>query len=165
MNSDRIEEIQKKTAYPDSISVQQALLQVWHETKICNKICMKTGDFIYDRAMKCYAVVYEVESESFLANSTEKPQGYPHRFYNSDVGEKFTTFSKGDLRHHKRINAEFKSKRDESLMIVKLHNIITKEGYDIFNIEDWDKITSLGDEEHLSVEIRDWLYKHLYGGS
>lgn len=31
MNSDRIREIQKVTAYPDSVSVQQALLQVWNE--------------------------------------------------------------------------------------------------------------------------------------
>lgn len=31
MNIKRIEEIQKDTAYPDSISVQQALLKVWNE--------------------------------------------------------------------------------------------------------------------------------------
>jgi hypothetical protein len=31
MNSDRIKEIQMATAYPDSQSVQQALLQVWNE--------------------------------------------------------------------------------------------------------------------------------------
>ena len=31
MNSKRIEEIQKETAYPDSMSVQQALLKVWNE--------------------------------------------------------------------------------------------------------------------------------------
>ena len=31
MNADRIKEIQAKTAYPDSISVQQALMQVWNE--------------------------------------------------------------------------------------------------------------------------------------
>jgi hypothetical protein len=31
MNVDRIKEIQQKTAYPDSRSVQQALLQVWNE--------------------------------------------------------------------------------------------------------------------------------------
>ena len=31
MTSKRIEEIQKKTAHPDSLSVQQALLQVWNE--------------------------------------------------------------------------------------------------------------------------------------
>lgn len=31
MNIKRIEEIQKETAYPDSISVQQALLKVWNE--------------------------------------------------------------------------------------------------------------------------------------
>jgi hypothetical protein len=33
MTSERIKEIQQQTAYPDSISVQQALLQVWNE---CN---------------------------------------------------------------------------------------------------------------------------------
>lgn len=31
MNTERIKEIQSKTAYPDSISVQQSLLQVWNE--------------------------------------------------------------------------------------------------------------------------------------
>jgi hypothetical protein len=31
MTSERIQEIQSKTAYPDSISVQQALLKVWNE--------------------------------------------------------------------------------------------------------------------------------------
>lgn len=31
MTTDRIKEIQDETAYPDSISVQQALLKVWNE--------------------------------------------------------------------------------------------------------------------------------------
>lgn len=31
MNSERIKEIQRTTAYPYSVSVQQALLQVWNE--------------------------------------------------------------------------------------------------------------------------------------
>lgn len=31
MTSERIKEIQKQTAYPNSVSVQQALLQVWNE--------------------------------------------------------------------------------------------------------------------------------------
>ena len=31
MNTERIKEIQSETAYPNSISVQQALLQVWLE--------------------------------------------------------------------------------------------------------------------------------------
>lgn len=31
MTSDRIKEIQETTAYPESISVKQALLQVWNE--------------------------------------------------------------------------------------------------------------------------------------
>ncbi len=32
MNIDRIKEIQQETAYPESLSVQQALLKVWNET-------------------------------------------------------------------------------------------------------------------------------------
>lgn len=32
MNIDRIKEIQQQTAYPESVSVQQALLKVWNET-------------------------------------------------------------------------------------------------------------------------------------
>lgn len=32
MNTDRIKEIQQETAYPKSVSVQQALLKVWNET-------------------------------------------------------------------------------------------------------------------------------------
>lgn len=31
MTSDRIKEIQLQTAYPESVSVKQALLQVWNE--------------------------------------------------------------------------------------------------------------------------------------
>ena len=33
MTSGRIEELQKQTAYPDSQSVQQAMLQVWNEVQ------------------------------------------------------------------------------------------------------------------------------------
>lgn len=33
MDSDRIKEIQKTTAYPDSVSVKQSLMQVWNETQ------------------------------------------------------------------------------------------------------------------------------------
>jgi len=31
MDTDRIKEIQQETAYPQSVSVQQALLKVWNE--------------------------------------------------------------------------------------------------------------------------------------
>ena len=41
MNTERIKEIQETTAYPESVSVYQALLQVWNEceqgqVKNCN---------------------------------------------------------------------------------------------------------------------------------
>ena len=41
MTSERIKEIQQQTAYPDSISVQQALLQVWNE---CSQLPLTTSD-------------------------------------------------------------------------------------------------------------------------
>ena len=34
MTADRIKEIQSKTAFPDSVSVCQALLQVWNECQL-----------------------------------------------------------------------------------------------------------------------------------
>lgn len=40
MNTERIKQIQQETAYPDSRSVQQALLKVWNECeqqKVVNK--------------------------------------------------------------------------------------------------------------------------------
>jgi len=42
MTTERIKEIQAETGYPDSVSVQQALLKVWNEceqdiVKTCNK--------------------------------------------------------------------------------------------------------------------------------
>jgi len=33
MTTERIKEIQKTTGYPDSVSIQQALLQVWNEVE------------------------------------------------------------------------------------------------------------------------------------
>ncbi|RLC88484.1 MAG: hypothetical protein DRJ03_02435 [Chloroflexi bacterium] len=33
MDSERIKEIQESTTYPESVSVQQALLKVWYETQ------------------------------------------------------------------------------------------------------------------------------------
>ena len=37
MTTDRIKEIQEKTAYPESVSVKQALLQVWNECELEKK--------------------------------------------------------------------------------------------------------------------------------
>jgi hypothetical protein len=37
MTADRIKEIQSKTAFPNSVSVCQALLQVWNECEQDNK--------------------------------------------------------------------------------------------------------------------------------
>ena len=56
MNTKRIEEIQKETAYPDSISVQQALLKVWNE---CEQ----------EKAVKNNAVLPHVSNSALQDNS------------------------------------------------------------------------------------------------
>jgi hypothetical protein len=43
MNTERIKEIQQATAYPESVSVQQALLQVWNETEQSNNTNVLLG--------------------------------------------------------------------------------------------------------------------------
>lgn len=59
MDSNRIRDIQEKTAYPNSISVQQALMQVWNECEQAHQLEMKkfktnicSGDFTCD-CCKC----------------------------------------------------------------------------------------------------------------
>jgi hypothetical protein len=53
MTVERIKEIQQTTAYPDSISVQQALIQVWNECEQPNRIYSDT----------CSVVTYNEDNE------------------------------------------------------------------------------------------------------
>jgi hypothetical protein len=48
MNSDRIKEIQEQTAYPESVSVKQALLQVWNE---CEQERLKKENIIHQKEL------------------------------------------------------------------------------------------------------------------
>ena len=66
MNTKRIEEIQKETAYPDSISVQQALLKVWNE---CEQ----------EKAVKNNAVLPLV-SDTVCPKCKGQSNGYIHGF-------------------------------------------------------------------------------------
>ena len=50
MTTDRIKEIQQKTAYPNSVSIQQALLQVWNECEQDNKDKKYTEEDINEMA-------------------------------------------------------------------------------------------------------------------
>ena len=51
MTTERIKEIQSKTAYPESVSVQQALLQVWNECEQ-EQLCIADVSISLDRAKK-----------------------------------------------------------------------------------------------------------------
>lgn len=54
MNTDRIKEIQEKTAHPNSVSVQQALLQVWNECQENNNISKITRFEVIDENGRAY---------------------------------------------------------------------------------------------------------------
>ena len=53
MNIDRIKEIQKETSYPESVSVQQALLKVWNE---CNQE-KEQGEDRHEKLMKVIELI------------------------------------------------------------------------------------------------------------
>jgi hypothetical protein len=93
MNTDRIEEIQKETAYPDSISVQQALFKVWNEVtqdiKNENKVERDSGfnliifgDTMSDGALSCYKVgLMEVTSITKNKIIVETSRVYDYRVH------------------------------------------------------------------------------------
>lgn len=54
MTADRIKEIQEKTAFPDSVSVCQALLQVWNECEQDNKNKKYTEEDVFLIAQKLW---------------------------------------------------------------------------------------------------------------
>ncbi len=65
MNTERIKEIQEQTDYPESVSVQQALLKVWNETEqeqlrigavsgSVNDILDTIHDNLIDNGFDCY---------------------------------------------------------------------------------------------------------------
>ena len=55
MNTDRIKEIQEKTAHPNSVSVQQALLQVWNECQENNSTSKITRFEVVDETGRVYS--------------------------------------------------------------------------------------------------------------
>ena len=73
MTADRIEEIQKGTAFPDSVSVQQALLQVWNE-------CQQEKDKEIERLKGDSKEVNDKEIDAFINNYINAlPDGWNSR--------------------------------------------------------------------------------------
>jgi hypothetical protein len=63
MNTDRIKEIQEETAYPESVSVQQALLKVWNETaqgfNLTDEDRLKRSDKLWKKLVKELSVLQD----------------------------------------------------------------------------------------------------------
>lgn len=64
MNTDRIKQIQQEeTAYPESVSVQQALLKVWNETaqgfNLTHEDRLKRSDKLWKKLVKELSVLQD----------------------------------------------------------------------------------------------------------
>ena len=64
MNSERIQEIQKLTAYPESHSVQKALLLVWNECRLESNKYLEEQDIIIEAMKNCYNCKFDCEQKS-----------------------------------------------------------------------------------------------------
>ena len=71
MTSERIKEIQQQTAYPDSVSVQQALLQVWNECSTSSQTEISDEE-IENKAEEVYGKVPIVSDLKGLLMSSAK---------------------------------------------------------------------------------------------
>jgi hypothetical protein len=78
MNTERIKKTQKETAYPNSISVQQALLKVWNECEqekiIKNNTILPhiNGDFFADDVECAYDDKDQTEGERTCKEKNNK---------------------------------------------------------------------------------------------
>ena len=70
MDIKRIEEIQKETAYPDSVSVQQALLKVWNECEQ-EKAVKNKSSMELENKIKCVLMDFEI-NEITLQEATKR---------------------------------------------------------------------------------------------
>jgi hypothetical protein len=87
MNSERIKEIQNKTAYPESVSVQQALLQVWNECEhdnagICDSVYLSIKQGISE------ALCQEILADTAMAPNIS-PTYQPYDELKKAAQEKF----------------------------------------------------------------------------
>jgi Fic family protein len=80
MTSDRIKEIQSKTAYPDSISVQQALLQVWNECERPNEHKQEGGYSEKDMLEFMQFIISNEELENTSGVSLDTAKYYLNKF-------------------------------------------------------------------------------------
>ena len=73
MNTERIKEIQKETAYPNSVSVQQALLKVWNECEQDGGQPAASEEEI-TKLWERFSFVHESSDEDFTVRLMTKPE-------------------------------------------------------------------------------------------
>jgi hypothetical protein len=68
MTSERIKDIQQQTAYPDSVSVQRALLQVWNE---CSQLPQQETLYTEEQVRKALSESFKASQEGYNITSDE----------------------------------------------------------------------------------------------
>jgi hypothetical protein len=75
MTSERIKEIQLETAYPNSVSVQQALLKVWNECEQAKQRREKTAELV----KKCQERMKSIRDKNYFTLRFGKTKMYSEK--------------------------------------------------------------------------------------
>ncbi len=92
MNSQRIKDILKTTAYPESLSVHQALLQVWNECQRDRLISEKTDKILKQFLVKTYGDFLAMQQgiKQKLSTAQSEQERYEWNLKNQTLYECFT---------------------------------------------------------------------------
>ena len=157
MKLERIKEIQKETAYPDSISVQQALLKVWNECQQNYKPeFTKESDWIGVEDKMPEVKGIQSEQITFLTLGDKIIDGYSNgrKFYDADgIIHRFVTHWKYKNNEPKEEEQTFITET-QTMFIVEVKMLSSdKKIYHVLNSKNKEEAVSKV-KEHYKLEAK-----------
>jgi hypothetical protein len=157
MKLERIKEIQKETAYPDSISVQQALLKVWNECQQNYKPeFTKESDWIGVEDKMPEVKGIQSEQITFLTLGDKIIDGYSNgrKFYDADgIIHRFVTHWKYKNNEPKEEEQTFITET-QTMFIVEVKMLSSdKKIYHVLNSKNKEEAVSKA-REHYKLEAK-----------
>jgi len=157
MKLERIKEIQKETAYPDSISVQQALLKVWNECQQNYKPeFTKESDWIGVEDKMPEVKGIQSEQITFLTLGDKIIDGYSNgrKFYDADgIIHRFVTHWKYKNNEPKEEEQTFITET-QTMFIVEVKMLSSdKKIYHVLNSKNKEEAVSKV-REHYKLEAK-----------
>ena len=157
MKLERIKEIQKETAYPDSISVQQALLKVWNECQQNYKPeFTKESDWIGVEDKMPEVKRIQSEQITFLTLGDKIIDGYSNgrKFYDADgIIHRFVTHWKYKNNEPKEEEQTFITET-QTMFIVEVKMLSSdKKIYHVLNSKNKEEAVSKV-REHYKLEAK-----------